>query len=90
MGPQDPKHVSRDDLLASKDESIAILRAQLREEREARRRADDLLAKAMQSNTALNERLRESEAATDVPDACEGRESVTECAAEVTPGVRCT
>ena len=67
MGPQGPKDANRDELLASKDESISILRDQLHEEREARRRTDDLLAQAMQSNTALNEQLREAGAADTAP-----------------------
>jgi len=40
-------------LLAAKDETIAILQEQLREEREARRRADTLLARFMDQLPAL-------------------------------------
>jgi hypothetical protein len=54
VGPQDPKDVSRDTLLASKDEFIAILRDQLREERE--HLDDQGVAKIGRELTAISQR----------------------------------
>ena len=50
-------------LLAAKDETIAILRDQLREEREARRRADTLLARFMDQLPQLEAAESHEEAA---------------------------
>ncbi len=45
------------ELLKSKDEIIRILQDQLQEEREARRRADTIIAQLTQANAALAQRL---------------------------------
>jgi excisionase family DNA binding protein len=54
-------------VVAAKDETISILTDQLREEREARRRADTLLAQLTQATSNLTERLRELEAPAESP-----------------------
>jgi hypothetical protein len=74
--------VNRDELLASKDESISILRYQLRDEREARMRADTIIAQLTQATSNLTDRLRELEAATDAPVVRESREEAAEEPAE--------
>ena len=55
-------------LLESKDETISILRDQLREEREARRRADTIIAQLTQANAALAARVPELEAPSETRD----------------------
>lgn len=50
----------RDELLDSKDETISILRDQLREEREARRRADAIITQLTQAPSAPPSVLRGS------------------------------
>jgi excisionase family DNA binding protein len=51
-----------DGLIAAKDETIRILHKQLAEEREARRRADTIIAQIAQANAALAARVPELEA----------------------------
>lgn len=49
-------------LISAKDETIAVLREQLEAEREARRRADTIIAQLTQANAALVSRVPELEA----------------------------
>ncbi len=49
----------REALIEAKDHAIKILEDQLREEREARRRADMIIAQLTQANAALAQRLPE-------------------------------
>ena len=51
-----------DALILAKEETIALLREQLSEEREARRRADTIIAQLTQANAALASRVPELEA----------------------------
>jgi len=69
-------------LLESKDETISILRDQLREEREARRRADTIIAQLTQSNAALASRVPELEAPSETRDEPETVEEEPEGAEE--------
>jgi hypothetical protein len=55
------KNLTRE-LIESKDETIRILEDQLQEEREARRRADTIIAQLTQANAALAQRLPELQA----------------------------
>jgi hypothetical protein len=55
----------RDELLASKDRIISILEDQLEAEREARRRADTIIAQLTQANATLAARVPELEAAQE-------------------------
>jgi hypothetical protein len=68
----------RDELLMSKDETISILRAQLREEREARRRADTLLAQLMQRIPELEAPASEAAEPQEPPGASERAEEVAD------------
>jgi hypothetical protein len=67
-------------LIAAKDETIELLREQLAEEREARRRADTIIAQLTQANTALASRVPELEAPREQPDATETVEEEPEVA----------
>jgi hypothetical protein len=67
----DQSVTDRDELLASKDRIIAILENQLSEEREARRRADTIIAQLSQANAALAARVPELEAAESHSEAAE-------------------
>jgi hypothetical protein len=58
-------------LIAAKDETISLLREQLAEEREARRRADTIIAQLTQANAALAARVPELEAPREWPEASE-------------------
>jgi hypothetical protein len=51
----------RDELIEAKDQAIRILEEQLREEREARKRADTIIAQLTQANAALAARVPELE-----------------------------
>jgi hypothetical protein len=53
--------VDREALIEAKDHAIRILEDQLREEREARRRADTIIAQLTQANAALASRVPELE-----------------------------
>jgi hypothetical protein len=55
------RNVARE-LIKTKDETILILQDQLQEEREARRRADTIIAQLTQANAALAQRLPELQA----------------------------
>jgi excisionase family DNA binding protein len=61
----DQSVTERDELLASKDRIISILENQLEAEREARRRADTIIAQLTQANAALAARVPELEAAQE-------------------------
>ena len=61
----DQSVTDRDELLASKDRIISILENQLSEEREARRRADTIIAQVTQANATLAARVPELEAAQE-------------------------
>ena len=60
--------VDREALIEAKDHALRILEDQLREEREARRRADTIIAQLTQANAALAARVPELEP----PEAPEG------------------
>jgi hypothetical protein len=68
----DQSVTDRDELLVSKDRIIAILENQLSEEREARRRADTIIAQLSQANAALAARVPELEAGESHEDHAEG------------------
>ena len=53
-------------LMSAKEETISLLREQLVEEREARRRADTIIAQLTQANAALASRCRPSKPAGTV------------------------
>ena len=61
----DQSVTDRDELLASKDRIISILENQLEAEREARRRADTIIAQLTQANATLAARVPELEAAQE-------------------------
>jgi hypothetical protein len=61
----------RDELLASKDRIISILENQLAEEREARRRADTIIAQLTQANATLAARVPELEGPQEASEASE-------------------
>src|SRR5215216_524524 len=54
-------------LISAKDETIRVLSEQLEAEREARRRADTIIAQLTQANAALAARVPELEAPREVP-----------------------
>jgi excisionase family DNA binding protein len=68
---QGRSETGRDELLESKNETISILRDQLREEREARRRADTIIAQLTQANASLAAKVPELEASQEAADAPE-------------------
>ncbi len=76
----------RDELLDSKDETIFILRDQLREEREARRRADTVIAQLTQATSNLADRLRGLEAPAPSPASPERSEEPPQEPAGEAPG----
>jgi hypothetical protein len=61
--------VDREALLEAKDHAIRILEDQLHEEREARRRADTIIAQLTQANAALVARVPELEAPPETREA---------------------
>ena len=63
--------VDREALIEAKDHAIRILEDQLREEREARRRADTIIAQLTQANAALAARVPELEASQEARGAPE-------------------
>ena len=64
----EPTHAARE-VMEAKDETIRILQHQLEEEREARRRADTIIAQLTQLNVALTARVPRLEAPpTELPD----------------------
>ncbi len=63
--------VDREALIEAKDHAIRILEDQLREEREARRRADMIIAQLTQANAALAARVPELEAPREPPEGLE-------------------
>jgi hypothetical protein len=73
-------------LLESKDETISLLKDQLREEREARRRADTLLAQLTQATSNLTDRLRELGAPADTSAPTEASEEAAQEPASPAPG----
>ncbi len=58
-------------LISAKDETIRVLSEQLESEREARRRADTIIAQLTQANAALAARVPELEAPREPPEAPE-------------------
>jgi hypothetical protein len=58
-------------LVSAKDETIRVLSEQLESEREARRRADTIIAQLTQANAALAARVPELEAPSEEPGAPE-------------------
>jgi excisionase family DNA binding protein len=58
-------------LISAKDETISVLSEQLEFEREARRRADTIIAQLTQANAALAARVPELEAPQKPPEAAE-------------------
>jgi len=58
-------------LVSAKDETISVLSEQLESEREARRRADTIIAQLTQANAALAARVPELEAPQKSPEAAE-------------------
>lgn len=54
-------NVEPDALILAKEETIALLREQIAEEREARRRADTIIAQLTQANAALASRVPQLE-----------------------------
>jgi excisionase family DNA binding protein len=67
----DQSVADRDELLASKDRIISILENQLEAEREARRRADTIIAQLTQANATLAARVPELEAAQEPSERAE-------------------
>jgi excisionase family DNA binding protein len=63
-------------LISAKDETIRVLSEQLESEREARRRADTIIAQLTQANAALAARVPELEAPQEEPP--EAPEAATE------------
>lgn len=61
-----------DALISAKDQTIALLLEQIAEEREARRRADTIIAQLTQANSALASRVPELEAPQERPGASQG------------------
>jgi hypothetical protein len=70
-----------DALISAKDETIRVLSEQLESEREARRRADTIIAQLTQANAALAARVPELEAPKEQPEAPETVEDELERAA---------
>lgn len=68
---------SQDALLASLQDQVEYLRSVLQEERDARRRADMIIAQLSQANASLAERVPELEASQEPEEALEGREPRT-------------
>jgi hypothetical protein len=58
-------------LISAKEETIRVLSEQLESEREARRRADTIIAQLTQANAALAARVPELEASQEPPEAAE-------------------
>jgi hypothetical protein len=69
--------IDREALIEAKDHAIRILEDQLREEREARRRADMIIAQLTQANAALAAKVPELEAPGS-PEPREAPETVVE------------
>jgi hypothetical protein len=65
-------------LISAKDETIKVLSEQLESEREARRRADTIIAQLTQANAALAARVPELEAPQNSPQAAETVEDEAE------------
>ncbi len=84
----DQSETDRDELLESKDETISILRDQLSEEREARRRADTIIVQLTQATSNLTDRLRELEAPADAPEPSQTGEDGAQERTEAAPGVQ--
>ena len=59
-------------LISAKDETIRVLSEQLEAEREARRRADTIIAQLTQANAALAAKVPELEAAESREESAEG------------------
>jgi len=72
-------------LISAKDETIRVLSEQLASEREARRRADTIIAQLTQANAALAARIPELEASQEPPEAPEAVDENPEGAEEAFP-----
>lgn len=67
------------EVMKAKDETIRVLQRQLEEEREARRRADTIIAQLTQLNTALATRVPDfGDPPTELPDTEEKAVAATE------------
>jgi hypothetical protein len=80
--------VDREALIEAKDHAIRILEDQLREEREARRRADMIIAQLTQANAALAAKVPELEAAPGESASPQSREDGAQETWEAGPGGR--
>jgi len=69
-------------LISAKDETIRVLSEQLEAEREARRRADTIIAQLTQANAALAARIPELEAAPEGPEDSDATSEQPRAAAE--------
>lgn len=67
-------------------DQVSYLREQLSEEREARRRADTIIAQLTQTNTQLSNRVLELDAPTDRPAASQPSDEAAQDAANGSPG----
>ena len=72
-------------LISAKDETIRVLSEQLTSEREARRRADTIIAQLTQANAALAARIPELEASQEPPEAPEAVDENPEGAEVASP-----
>ena len=75
-----------DALISAKDQTIRVLSEQLEAEREARRRADTIIAQLTQANAALAARVPELEAPREQPGGTETVEAEPEGAQEPRSG----
>jgi excisionase family DNA binding protein len=75
---QGQSKTGRAELLESKDETITILRDQLHEEREARRRADTIIAQLARTTEEQARTIRELEAPQEASEAAETIEEAQE------------
>jgi len=74
-------------LISAKDETIRVLSEQLESEREARRRADTIIAQLTQANAALAARVPELEASQEPQEATETVNENLEGAEQPTSGM---
>jgi hypothetical protein len=76
--PEHERVGAQGDLVESLIDQVAYMREQLAEEREARRRADTIIAQLSQANAALASRVPEIEAPQEPPEVRESPETVSE------------
>jgi hypothetical protein len=77
--------VDRDSLLEAKDETISILRDQLRLRAEEIQRRDVIISQITQATSNLTDPLRELEASVQEPAPSENREKAAQAPAESQP-----